>query len=141
HPRSFDERYSRYRRQHFFDMSVFLSINTLNLRSIMLPSFRAFHEGEQHAGPAGAFEQTLLLDSGVLADQQLNERTKQRFASLSDVVNKLEETQVEREFLLGNAPMRAKPTAQQRPEPFHCIHMYFTKAVAIFISSELASSM
>jgi transposase len=43
---------------------------------------------------------TLLLDSGVLADQQLNERTKQRFASLSDVVNKLEETQVEREFLL-----------------------------------------
>ena len=42
----------------------------------------------------------LLLDSGVLADQQLNERTKQRFASLADVVNKLEETQVEREFLL-----------------------------------------
>ena len=44
--------------------------------------------------------QPLLLDSGVLADQQRNERTKQRFASLADVVNKLEETQVEREFLL-----------------------------------------
>jgi hypothetical protein len=29
------------------------------------------------------------LDSGVLSDEQLNERTKQRFASLSDVVNKL----------------------------------------------------
>jgi len=43
------------------------------------------------------------LDSGVLADQQLNERTKQRFASLADVVNKLEETQIEREFLLGYA--------------------------------------
>ena len=43
---------------------------------------------------------TLILDSGVLADQQLNERTKQRFASLSDVVNKLEKTEVEREFLL-----------------------------------------
>jgi hypothetical protein len=53
---------------------------------------------------------TLLLDSGVLADQQLHERTQQRFASLADVVHKLEETQVEREFLLGDAPMRAKPT-------------------------------
>ena len=43
---------------------------------------------------------TLLLDSGVLADQQLNERTKQRLASLSHVVNELEKTQVEREFFL-----------------------------------------
>jgi hypothetical protein len=42
----------------------------------------------------------LLLDSGVLADQELNELTQQRFASLSDVVHKLEEPQVEREFLL-----------------------------------------
>src|ERR1700757_4142525 len=37
--------------------------------------------------------------------------------------------------------MRTKPTAQQRPEPFHRIHMHFTKPVAIFISSELAPSM
>ncbi len=43
---------------------------------------------------------SFLLDSGVLADQQLNERTKQRFASLSHVVNEREETQVEREFFL-----------------------------------------
>src|SRR5207244_4239362 len=42
--------YAAHRRQHCFDMSVFLSINTLNLRSIMLPSCRAFHAGEQHAG-------------------------------------------------------------------------------------------
>jgi len=42
----------------------------------------------------------LILDSRVLCDQQLNERTKQRFASLSDVVHTLEETQVKREFLL-----------------------------------------
>ena len=55
-------------------------------------------------------DRTLLLDSGVLADQQLNERTQQRFAALADIVHKLEETQVEREFLLRNAPMRAKPT-------------------------------
>jgi hypothetical protein len=43
---------------------------------------------------------TLMLDSRVLCNQQLNERMQQRFASLSDVVNKLEETQVKREFLL-----------------------------------------
>ena len=55
---------------------------------------------------------TLLLDSRVLRDQELNERRKQRFASLADVVHELEEPQVQREFLLGNAPMRTQPTAQ-----------------------------
>jgi hypothetical protein len=39
-----------------------------------------------------------ILDSRVLCDQQLNKRMKQRFASLSGVVHKLEETQVKREF-------------------------------------------
>ena len=46
------------------------------------------------------FQESLLLDSRVLRDQELNERMQQRFASLSDVVNKLEETEVKREFLL-----------------------------------------
>jgi hypothetical protein len=41
---------------------------------------------------------TLLLDFGVLADQQVNERAKQRFASLAHVVNELEEPEVKREF-------------------------------------------
>ena len=43
---------------------------------------------------------TLILDSRVLCDQHLNERTQQRFASLSDIVHKLKETEVKREFLL-----------------------------------------
>src|SRR5713101_2041501 len=46
-----------------------------------------------------AFNRTLILDSRVLCDQQLNERTKQRFALLSDIVNTLEKTEVKREFL------------------------------------------
>ena len=46
------------------------------------------------------FFSTLLLDSGVLCDQYLNERTKQCFTSLADIVHKLEETQVEGQFLL-----------------------------------------
>src|SRR4029453_6066059 len=37
--------------------------------------------------------------------------------------------------------MRAEPTPQQGPEAFHGIHMDFTKAVAIFISGELAPAM
>jgi hypothetical protein len=84
---------------------------------------------------------TLLLDSGVFTDQQLHERTQQRFASLADVVHKLEEPQVEREFLLGNAPMRAQPTPQERPEAFHCVYVHFAKAVPVFISGKLASPM
>src|SRR6266571_5908051 len=83
----------------------------------------------------------LMLGFRVLCDQQLNERMQQRFASLSSVVHKLEKTEVKGEFLLGNAPMWAKPAPQQRPEPFHGIHMDFTKAIAIFTSGVLSSSM
>ena len=53
---------------------------------------------------------SLFLDSRVFADQQLHERAQQRFTSPSHVVNEREEPQGERQFLLGNAPMRAKPT-------------------------------
>src|SRR5918911_2297783 len=37
--------------------------------------------------------------------------------------------------------MGTQPTAQQRPEALHRIHMHFTKAIVIFISSVLASSV
>src|SRR6266702_2968400 len=37
--------------------------------------------------------------------------------------------------------MRAKPTPKERPKAFHGIHMDFTKTVAIFVSSEFASSV
>ena len=36
----------------------------------------------------------LILDSRLLCDQYLNECIQQHFASLSDVVNKLKETEV-----------------------------------------------
>jgi hypothetical protein len=42
------------------------------------------------------FPGTLLLGSGVFCNEQLNERSQQRFASPAYVVNELEETQVER---------------------------------------------
>jgi hypothetical protein len=56
-------------------------------------------------------------------------------------MHELEETQVERQFLLGNASMRTQPTTQQRPKPFHGVHMHFTKTVTIFISGIFAPAM
>jgi hypothetical protein len=53
---------------------------------------------------------TLILDAGVLCDQEFHECTQQRFASLADIVHKLKETEVEWEFLLRYAPMGTKPT-------------------------------
>jgi hypothetical protein len=38
-------------------------------------------------------------------------------------VNKLEETQGERECLWGYAPMRTKPTPKEKPEALQGIHM------------------
>jgi signal peptidase I len=42
----------------------------------------------------------LMLRFRVLCDQQLNQRLKQGFASLPNIMDKLEETKIEREFLL-----------------------------------------
>ena len=42
-------------------------------------------------GLAQVFQVALILDSRVLRDQEFNERRQQRFASLADVVYKLED--------------------------------------------------
>ena len=42
----------------------------------------------------------LMLRFRVLFDQQLNQRLKQGFASFPNIMDKLEETEIEREFLL-----------------------------------------
>jgi hypothetical protein len=49
---------------------------------------------------SGRLGKRLILDSRILGDQQLNERMQQRFAPFSGMVHKLEEPQVEWEFLL-----------------------------------------
>jgi hypothetical protein len=58
------------------------------------------------------FHLLLLLDSRVLSDQQRNERRQQRFAALAAVVHERKEPQGQREFLLGNTPMRTQPAPQ-----------------------------
>jgi hypothetical protein len=37
--------------------------------------------------------------------------------------------------------MRTQPAAQERPEPFHRVHMDFTQAIAIVIACEFASAV
>src|SRR4051812_7032246 len=59
----------------------------------------------------------LILGFGVLdlvsGDQCANQGAQKRFASLAGVMNELEEPEVDGEFLLRNATVRAQPGAQQ----------------------------
>src|SRR6267378_1316311 len=94
-----------------------------------------------HVRGAQAYPETLFLDSRVFADQRLNERAQQCFTPLLHVVNEREETQGEWPFFLCNAPMRAQPTAQERPKAFHRGDMHVAKAVALFIAGVLTPAM
>ena len=62
----------------------------------------------------------LLLGSGVVAgvsrDQAGDEGAEQGFAAPARVVHELEEAERERQLVLREAPVRAQPGAQQRPE-------------------------
>jgi hypothetical protein len=65
-----------------------------------MPECSPWTRRASQAGHPWSTHRSLILDSRVLRDQELNERREQRFASLADIVHKLEETQVEGPFLL-----------------------------------------
>ncbi len=77
----------------------------------------------------------LLSGAGVVAgmsrDQARDEGAEQGFAAPARVVHDLEEAEVERQLLLREAPMRAQPGAQQRPEPLHRVDVDFAEPVAV----------
>lgn len=54
-------------------------------------------------------------------------------------MHKLKESQVNRQFFLGNAVVRAQPRAQQRPEALHRVDMHFVEVVAILVAGILPS--
>src|SRR5215510_14399866 len=85
--------------------------------------------------------ESLILDSRVLRDQELDERRKPPLASLADVVHELEATQGDGAVLLGNTPMRAQPTPPERPQACHGVDVHCANAVLIFIAGQLASPM
>ena len=63
--------------------------------------------------------------------------TQQRFAPFSNVLNELKESQVKRQFLLRNPPMRSEPRPQQRPKALNRVDMDFAKSIPILVAGEL----
>ena len=57
------------------------------------------------------------------------------------MVYEFKESQVNRQLFLRNAAMWAQPRAQQRPEAFHRIDMYFVETVTVFIAGVLSRTM
>ena len=56
-------------------------------------------------------------------------------------MNELEETQVERQLLLGDPPVRAQPRPQQRPKAFDRVDMDLMEPVAIVITGVFPRGM
>src|SRR4051812_32448331 len=57
------------------------------------------------------------------------------------VVDELEEAEIERQLVLREAPVRAEPGAQQRPEPFHGVDVHLAEAVPVLVAGILAPGM
>ncbi len=95
--------------------------------------------------PSGRYLSWLLSDSGVAIDTSRNqpsdEGAEQGFAAPARIVYKLEEAEVERQFVLRDAPMRSQPGAQQRPKSFHRVDVDLTEAVPVLVAGILAAPM
>src|SRR5262249_48705065 len=59
----------------------------------------------------------------------------------SDVVDELEEGEVERQRLLGDAAVGAEPTPQERPEAFQRVDVDLAEAVAVLVAGVFALPM
>jgi len=83
------------------------------------------------------------LGSGVVVSSSRNqagdEGAQQGFDASARVMHELEEAEVERQLVLRDAPVRAQPGAQQRPEAFHGVDVDLTEAVAVFVASVFAA--
>jgi len=80
-----------------------------------------------------------LLGSGVVVSSSRNkagdEGAQQGFAASARIMHELEEAEVERQLVLRDAPVRAQPGAQQRPEAFHGVDVDLAEAVAVFVAN------
>src|SRR4029079_450208 len=63
------------------------------------------------------------------------------FAPFSHVMNEFKETQIERQFLLGDPSMGAKPRPQQGPKALDRVDMELTETIPVFITGELPRCM
>src|SRR5271157_3173243 len=94
-----------------------------------------------YPGLASGIISWLIRDSRRLLDQEADQGSQQRLPPLSDVVNELEESQIQGQLLLRNAPVGTQPRAEQRPEPLDGVDMDFAEPIAILVAGELPSGM
>jgi hypothetical protein len=78
---------------------------------------------------------------GLLAKEHPQEGFEESLSAIFGVVNELEEAEVERETLLGDAAVRPQPGAQQGPEAFDRVDVNLVEAVAVFIAGILPSTV
>src|SRR4051794_18892946 len=80
-------------------------------------------------------------DGGTSHDQSGDEGAQEGFAAAAGVVHELEEAEIQRQFLLRDAPVRAQPGAQQGPRALHGIDVDLAEAIAILVTGVLAPSV
>ena len=56
-------------------------------------------------------------------------------------MNELEESQVQRQALLGDSPVRAEPTPEQRPEPLQRVDMHLAESIPVVVPGVLSRRM
>src|SRR5512139_3171370 len=66
--------------------------------------------------------------------QSVQERPQQGPTTAPNVMHELKESQVNWQFFLGDAPMRAQPRTQQRPKAFQGVDMDLMETVTILIT-------
>src|SRR3954452_4799479 len=74
-------------------------------------------------------------------DQASDECAEQGFAATAGVMHEVEETEIQRSFVLRDAAVRAQPGAQQRPEALDGVDVNLAEPVAIFIARIFAMSV
>src|SRR4051812_15081186 len=75
---------------------------------------------------------------GASRHQDGDEITEEGPAPAPGVVHELEEGEIERQLLLRDAPVRAQPGAQQRPDALHGVDVDLAEPVAVVIARVLA---
>src|SRR4051812_43474220 len=77
----------------------------------------------------------------VSRNQACDKGAEQGSPTPARVVYELEESKIERQLVLRDAPMRAEPGAQQRPEPFHGVDVHLAEAVPVLVAGILTPGM
>ncbi len=72
--------------------------------------------------------------AGTSRDLAGDEDAEQGIAASPRVVHELEEAEVEWQLVLREAPVRAQPGAQQRPEAFHGVDVDLAEAIPVLVA-------